>query len=152
MIPSGILPRTILLDVNVLLAAIVEVHAHHEVATDRLFRADLAGERVLVPEEACASFLRIVSNPTLFPSVGGTQAASSRFRAWRDAGAIEVALPGGARLDRVLALVGALALNPRDVPDAFLAAFAMERDATLVTFDRGFGRFSGLKVEILQVA
>jgi predicted nucleic acid-binding protein len=30
--------------------------------------------------------------------------------------------------------------------DAYLAAFAIENDATFVTFDRGFAKFPGLKV------
>jgi predicted nucleic acid-binding protein len=33
-----------------------------------------------------------------------------------------------------------------DITDAYLAAFAIENDATFVTFDRGFTRFQGLRV------
>ncbi|MBK6562959.1 PIN domain-containing protein [Candidatus Amarobacter glycogenicus] len=35
-----------------------------------------------------------------------------------------------------------------DLTEAYLAAFAIEHDATFVTFDRGFARFPGLKVLI----
>ncbi|MBK9546920.1 MAG: hypothetical protein IPO51_13960 [Dehalococcoidia bacterium] len=35
-----------------------------------------------------------------------------------------------------------------DPTEAYLAAFAIEHDATFVTFDRGFARFPGLKVLI----
>jgi predicted nucleic acid-binding protein len=32
-----------------------------------------------------------------------------------------------------------------DVSDVYLAAFAVQNDATFVTFDRGFARFPGLR-------
>jgi toxin-antitoxin system PIN domain toxin len=36
-------------------------------------------------------------------------------------------------------------LRGNDVPDCYLAALAIENHATLVTLDRGFGRFRGLR-------
>jgi predicted nucleic acid-binding protein len=39
-----------------------------------------------------------------------------------------------------------LKLRGNDVNDAHLAALALENNATLVTADRGFGRFSSLRV------
>jgi predicted nucleic acid-binding protein len=40
-------------------------------------------------------------------------------------------------------------LTHRDVPDALLAAQARAMDAELVTFDRGFRDYPGLRVQIL---
>ena len=47
--------------------------------------------------------------------------------------------PRFAELCRRLGLRGNLA------PDAYLAALALEQGAELVTFDRGFGRYPGLR-------
>ncbi|MGH8592092.1 MAG: PIN domain-containing protein [Gammaproteobacteria bacterium] len=37
-------------------------------------------------------------------------------------------------------------LRGNDINDAYLAALALEHDAVLVTADRGFARFSGLRI------
>jgi len=42
-----------------------------------------------------------------------------------------------------------LATMDRDVPDALLAAQARAMDAELITFDRGFRDYPGLRVQIL---
>jgi predicted nucleic acid-binding protein len=43
-------------------------------------------------------------------------------------------------------IVLASGISGPDITDAYLAAFALENDATFVTFDRGFQRFTGLRV------
>jgi predicted nucleic acid-binding protein len=43
-------------------------------------------------------------------------------------------------------LVTSQRLRGSDVPDAYLASVAMEQGATMVTLDRGFRRFEGLRV------
>lgn len=45
--------------------------------------------------------------------------------------------------------MSALKLRANEVPDAFLAAAALDLGARLVTFNRGFGRFTALRVEYL---
>jgi toxin-antitoxin system PIN domain toxin len=42
-------------------------------------------------------------------------------------------------------------VSPKLWLDAYLAAFAIRSDCTLVTFDRAFQQFDGLKLEILAV-
>jgi predicted nucleic acid-binding protein len=54
-------------------------------------------------------------------------------------GVSDVALGSLVRLCRELGLRGNL------VPDAYLAALALEQRAELVTFDRGFGRYPRLR-------
>ena len=43
-----------------------------------------------------------------------------------------------------------LSLSSRSVPDALLAASAITSRSTLATFDRGFSRYPGLRVELLK--
>jgi len=39
-----------------------------------------------------------------------------------------------------------LRLVGNDIPDAYLAALALDHDAALATLDRGFRRFPGLRI------
>ena len=58
-----------------------------------------------------------------------------------------VALAAGPRHWAVMReLVLGLGLRASDVPDAHLAALALERNAILATLDRGFARFPGLRL------
>jgi hypothetical protein len=43
-------------------------------------------------------------------------------------------------------LVASHRLRGNDVPDAYLAAIALEAGATMATLDRGFARFAGLRL------
>ena len=54
--------------------------------------------------------------------------------------------PGDRHFTLFLNLCVDLKLRGNDVNDAHLVALALENNATLVTADRGFGRFSGLRV------
>jgi uncharacterized protein len=46
---------------------------------------------------------------------------------------------------RFIELCRQLGLRANLVPDAYLAALAVEQGARLITFDRGFGRYPGLR-------
>ena len=54
--------------------------------------------------------------------------------------------PGDQHLKLLEGLCTKLKLRGNDINDAFLAALAFEYDATLVTADKGFSRFPGLRV------
>ena len=52
---------------------------------------------------------------------------------------------GSTHWSRFAELCQRLALRGNLVPDAYLAALALEQGAQLVTFDRGFGRYPSLR-------
>jgi len=52
--------------------------------------------------------------------------------------------PTGRHADILKGLLALPGLNANDVPDAHLAALAIEHGLTLCSSDRGFARFSGL--------
>lgn len=135
----------ILLDVNVLV---------------RTFRQDVPGpdvsgwtHRVLVGAEpvgvadlVLSSFLRLVTNHRIFPEPAPPELAVAFCDKLLSAPAA-VALAAGPRHWAVMReLVLGLGLRASDVPDAHLAALALERNATLATLDRGFARFPGLRL------
>ncbi len=131
-------------DVNVILAAFRADHVHHRVA--RRFLEDArAGERALgLSDVALASVVRLATNPRVFVRPETTDTVV-QF--------IDVLLEPPAQLVRASAthwvrftdLCRHLQLRGNLVPDAYLAALALEQGAELVTFDRGFGRYPRLR-------
>ncbi len=111
--------------------------------------AGTGGETFLLPEEVCASFVRITSLRSAFPAVGSGGEAVRLVEAFGARRGVRIVRPSPDRLSTALRLVREMDLRTNDVPDAFPAAFALELDATLVTFDRGFARFASVKTEIL---
>jgi predicted nucleic acid-binding protein len=84
------------------------------------------------------------------PSLGSSAAKPSDVFRFLDAVRVQpVALrvePGERHPRLFAALCEALRLRGNDINDAFLAALAIEYDATLVSADRGFARFPGLRL------
>jgi predicted nucleic acid-binding protein len=70
--------------------------------------------------------------------------------AWLAAPAAEIIHPGIEHSRNVKRLLEAAGTAGNLVPDAHLAALAIENGAELVTFDRDFGRFQGLRWKLLQ--
>jgi hypothetical protein len=136
-------------DVNVLLYAIDPTAHHHERARRWLTATLSAGE----PFGACwpvlTGFLRIVTNAGIYEHALDVDEALDLIDGWLDAPPTTIisATPRHARILRSL-LTGAGAAGNL-VPDAHLAALAIEHGATLASFDADFHRFSGLKLEYL---
>ena len=132
-----------LLDVNVLLYAFREEAPEHQAARSWIEGVLGSADTVAATAETLTGVIRIASDPRIVrrPNLG---AAFAFADALLDAG-LERVGPGGRHwaIFRELCLRGALSGN--DVPDAHLAAVAIEQDATLVTHDRGFDRFPELR-------
>lgn len=143
--------KVLLLDSNFLVALLIAGHADHFIAKDRLFLALIDDAEVLLPEEVCATFIRLAGNPKIFPELGQGPALEL-LQGFLRSQVPAIIYPTQERLMRAIDFLDRIVYKPNDVPDAFLAALAIENDATLVTFDRGFARFAGLKTEILTGA
>jgi uncharacterized protein len=135
----------ILPDVNVLVYA-----ARDDVPSCSQYRAwletTLAGpEPVAVVTPVLAGFLRVVTNPRVFTQPSSLDDALGFVDAVLAAPAAVVP----AMSQRLAALFPEVcrragATGDR-VPDAYLAAIALDLDAELVTADRGFARYAGLR-------
>jgi toxin-antitoxin system PIN domain toxin len=135
-----------LLDANVLIYAFRRDSPHHAPCHEWLGAALAGGEPVATTSLVELALLRI----STLPSLGSSAAKPSDVFRFLDAvRARPVALrvePGERHPRLFAALCEALRLRGNDVNDAFLAALAIEYDATLVSADRGFARFPGLKL------
>lgn len=136
----------ILLDANLLLYAVVEEMPEHDRAREWLERALGAGSRVGMPWASLLAFVRIASNPRVFQQAPSIADAWRIVETWLRHDAVWTPTTTErhpAVLARMLEVVDRSAL----VPDAHLAALAIEHGLTLFSCDRDFARFPGLHWE-----
>lgn len=134
-----------LLDVNVVLPAHRADHPDHVAARNWLDALLASREQFGVPWMVWWSFLRLSSHPRVFPVPTPVDEAFEFIQAIRaQPGHISVE-PAADHLD-CLGRVCQLGEATADlVPDAVFAALAVEHGGELVSFDRDFARFPGLR-------
>jgi uncharacterized protein len=139
----------ILPDVNVLLHAVNSGAPQHAVAHAALLRAYRAGP-VVMAWPALLGFLRLSTRSGILPRPLSVAQALEVMQSWLDHPATVLVHPTpqhAAILARLL--LGAGQGGPL-VSDAHLATLAIEHRATLLSFDRYFERFAGLRLTALR--
>lgn len=135
----------ILPDVNVLVYAArsdtPECARYREWLEDAL----MGPEPVAVASPVVAGFLRVVTNPRVFAEPSTLDDALAFIHAVLGAPAAVVPALSERLVPALTALCRAAGATADRVPDAYLAALALDLDAELVTADRGFARFEGLR-------
>lgn len=135
----------IALDANLLLYAYVTDYDQHEAACHWLEEQLARAPRVGLPWPSLLAFVRLVTNPRLFSTPAAVGDAWSQVESWLSADSAWIPQPGDRHqtiLGEYLAVPG---LRCNDVPDAHLAALAVEHGLTLATNDAGFARFPRLR-------
>ena len=135
-----------LLDVNVIvgvLRADSELHA-----PARVWFLGATGSVVALPETLAAA-VRVLTNDRVWAEVPTVDEATVAVNDLVDGAQISIVGSSPGAWPAFTAFVASGHIRHRDVPDAFLAAQARAMDAELVTFDRGFRDFPGLRVQIL---
>jgi uncharacterized protein len=137
----------ILVDANLLVYAANQSAAEHERA--RLWLdAHLSGTaRVGLPWPSLLAFVRIVSNPAIMRNPVTPRDAWQQVKEWLASEAAWVPLPGTRHADVLETLLEDGMITSRLVPDAHLAALAIEHGLTLCSTDGDFARFRSLKWE-----
>jgi len=140
-----------LADVSFLLPLCYGVHEHHDAARNWLESIPEDSE-MLVCRSAQLGLLRLLSNPAVMGShVCATDAAwklndrlfgDPRFCLESEPLALEIELRR---------LTKGFPYSPKLWQDAYLGAFAVAANLTLVTFDQGFRKFRGLRSLILPL-
>jgi toxin-antitoxin system PIN domain toxin len=135
----------LLADVNVFLYAHRPESPHHEAHRQWLVDALTGGEPFGVSEAVLASFVRLVTNHRVYKD---PTPPAEALGFCGDVLASQVAVrvrPGERHWELFAGLCRTVGARGNVVPDAFLAALAIEQGATWVTHDRGFARFPGLR-------
>lgn len=133
-------------DVNVLLDAHRPDGSRHEVVRAWLEAARVAPEPLGVPRLVASGFLRIVTHPRVFREPTPIDMALTFLEALYASPAVVPVEPEERHWAIFTGLVADLELRGNDIPDAYLAAMAIEQGATFVTSDRGFARFPDVRL------
>jgi len=136
----------LLLDVNVCVYAFRRESRGYEDWKDWLEQALRGPEPVGLPEQVLASVLRLVTNHRMYKNPSTPEAALAFCEALLDTPAAMRVRPGERHWAIFHGLVSRHGLRGNDIPDAYLAALALEQGATWVTADRGFARYEGLRL------
>lgn len=132
-------------DVNVLVNGLNEQAADHDRVGKWLEDAVNGTEPVGIPDVVGSGFVRISSNRRIFSEPSTSTAAWSSLRSVLAAPAVRLLTPGEQHWGSFERLCHQVDARGNDVSDAYIAAYAIENNATLVTDDRGFSRFEGLR-------
>lgn len=135
----------LLADVNVFLYAHRPESPRHEEHRAWLSTALTGREPFGVSEGVLASFLRIVTHHRVYKEPTPPEIALEFCQAVVAAPAAVRVRPGPDHWALFTALVRDAGARGNLVPDAYLAALAIEHGATWVTSDRGFARFPHLR-------
>ena len=134
-----------IIDVNVLVYAFRSDSLEHAGYSQWLGRQLRGDEPIGVADAVLSSFIRLVTHPRIFRTPTPLDAALQFADSIREApGSLTVA-PGERHWNIFTSLCRQAGARGNLVPDAYLAALAIESGAELATADGDFARFPGLR-------
>lgn len=135
----------ILVDANLLVYAHVTSMAQHPKAQAWLDAQINSPARVGLPWPSLLGFLRLVTNPRIFNQPETLEEAWSCVMGWLDNPNVWIPQPTERHREVLATLLPVTAGRPNLVPDAHLAAIALEHGLMVCSADGDFARFSGLR-------
>lgn len=136
----------ILMDVNVLVYAHREDVKDHQAYRDWLESVVNSESAYGYSERVLSGFLRVITHSKVFEQPSSMGVALAFAEQIRTAPQAVCLAPGKNHWKLFVRCMEAISAQGNDVPDAYLAALALEWDCDWVTTDRGFRRFMGLRV------
>jgi uncharacterized protein len=103
--------------------------------------------RVGLPWPSLLSFIRLITNPRIFERPESASAAWAQVESWLDCPTVRIPSPTEHHRAVLGPLIESTAARANLVPDAHLAALAIEHGLLLCSTDGDFGRFPGLRWE-----
>jgi uncharacterized protein len=104
-----------------------------------------SSEAYCVPDASWSGFIRIVTNPRIFREPAAISEALDLVEVLRGRPNHVPLAPGAGYWPIFVQLCRDADVRADLVPDAYLAALAIETGSELITADRGFGRYPGLR-------
>jgi uncharacterized protein len=137
----------ILVDANLLVYAHVVSTERHAAARKWLDGRLNGSAQVALPWPSLLAFVRLVSNPRVFSQPLSVARAWKQVESWLEVPVVWI--PGASERHREILgrLLDGVGFRPNLVPDAHLAALAIEHGLTLCSVDGDFARFAGLRWE-----
>ncbi|HET7386340.1 MAG TPA: TA system VapC family ribonuclease toxin [Nocardioidaceae bacterium] len=137
-----------LVDANVLLYATNSSSSRHDTARTWLSEALSGEEATGFTWIVLLAFLRLSTHPAIFPRPLDGGAGCEIVRDWLAQPNAVVVEPATGHMATVTELLAGLGTAGNLVNDAHLAAIALDRKATLFSYDNDFARFPGLDWQI----
>lgn len=137
-------------DNNILINALRSEAPHHQVAKTWLEDTLNHGTPLRLFPTVETGFLRVATHPKIFANPTPLDEAFLFLATLCSAPGVEIAPWTSAARLRWAKLCAEGNLIGNDCNDAMLAALAIERGLRLVTFDKGFRRFDGLSLLLLD--
>jgi toxin-antitoxin system PIN domain toxin len=137
----------ILIDANLLVYAYVSSFPKHETARTWLDNQLNQSVRVGLPWPSLLAFMRLVTNPRIFEKPESVTIAWKQVEAWLDCPTVWLPQPSENHRKVLAALFASQNIQGNLVPDAHLAALAIEHGLILCSTDGDFARFEGLRWE-----
>jgi hypothetical protein len=135
----------ILVDTNLLVYARIEEVPQHPAALkwldQRLNEPFLVG----LPWASLLGFLRVATNPRIFERPDRLSHAWRQVEEWLALPNVWIPQPGDRHREILAGFVPRLSRGGNLIPDAHLAALAIEHGLTLCSTDGDFARYPGLK-------
>jgi toxin-antitoxin system PIN domain toxin len=135
----------ILIDANILIYAHVSSFSQHKLAHDWLDQQLNASTPVGLPWPSVLAFLRLVTNPRVFEHPEPIGDAWQQVRTWLTSETAWIPHPTERHADLLGEFLALPGVHGNLVPDAHLAALAVEHGLTLCSTDGDFARFQGLR-------
>jgi uncharacterized protein len=137
----------ILIDGNLLVYAYVSGLPQHKAASAWLDEKLNEAARVGLPWPSLMAFVRLVSNPRIFERPKSVAAAWKQAEDWLDCPPVWVPQPTERHREILGSLLKSQGGRANLVPDAHLAAVAIEHGLILCSTDGDFARFPELRWE-----
>jgi uncharacterized protein len=135
----------VIVDANVLLFAEDDTSAHHDPCRAWLEAALSGPVRIGLPWPSLLAFLRIRTNPRVYRAPLSIKNAWDVARAWLGAPSAWVPVPTERHAEVLGRLLGAHTPTANLLPDAHLAALAVEHGVGVCSVDTDFARFPELR-------
>ncbi|MHB8243197.1 MAG: TA system VapC family ribonuclease toxin [Solirubrobacteraceae bacterium] len=136
-----------LVDANLLLYAVNSGASQHDAAADWLTEQLNGPRRVGLPWQSLGAFTRIATHPRAFSRPLSPAAAWSCVADWLAAPATWIPTPGHSHAELLGELVVRYELRGNLIPDAQMAALALEHGLTVCSADTDFARFTEVRWE-----
>ena len=136
-----------LIDANLLLYAIHERAEQHATAADWLTEQLNGPRRVGLPWQSLGAFLRIATHPRAFERPLPASVAWARVTDWLSAPVAWIPEPGLEHARILGQIITVYDVRGNLIPDAFLAALAVEHGLTVYSTDTDFARFDEVRWE-----
>ncbi len=139
-----------IVDTNILIAAAINNHPHHQTAKAWLLKALQSDRQLGLPVNVALGFIRIVTQARIVQTPLTITQAQLWLNVCLRAPNCVQPQPAADHMSKVFDLLNQVGSAGNLVSDAHIAVLAIEQGAHVVSFDRDFERFPGLQMLLLR--